>query len=186
MDGIDLSLGKRKLQFPKLLQCAVLLFYFCACSCARFLTLPMLLSLPRQIPAVIPSTQHKELPIRLCWTLQRLICATAPPHPHQLLGASSFPRSAGSCKERSPAAEHHGSTQGTTTSQQRTKQSKLLEQNRHCLSSNSTASFQLVLPSCHSTMHILFSFFHEVIFPLLLSTLPDFFWSMLCLSLISI
>lgn len=148
MDGIDLSLGKSKLQFSKLLQCAVLLFYFCACSCARFLTLPMLLSLPRQIPAVIPSTQHKELPIRLCWTLQRLICATAPPHPHQLLGASSFPRSAGNCKERSTAAEHHGSTQGTTTSHQRTKQSKLLEQNRHCFFS--TCSSLLPLNNAYS------------------------------------
>lgn len=110
MDGIDLSPEKRKLQFPNLPQCAALTFYFCACSCARFFPLPVLLSLPRQIPAVIPSTQRKELPTRLCWTLQRLIYATAPPLPHQLLGTASLPRSAGSCKERSPAAKHHGST----------------------------------------------------------------------------
>lgn len=54
------------------------------------LTLPF--SLPRQIPAVIPSTQCNKLPIRLCCTFQRQMCATAPPLLHQLLGTVSLPR----------------------------------------------------------------------------------------------
>lgn len=142
------------------------------CSCfisapvhmnAFSLSLTLALSLPRKIPAVIPSTQCNKLPIRLCCTFQRQICATAPPLLHQLLGTVSLP-----CREPSPASERHGNTQGHSKSYQRTKRSKLLKQDRsllvlkqHCWSSKSTASFQLVLPSCHTPVHVFF-FFHSI------------------------
>lgn len=72
-------------------------FHFCASSCACFLSL----TLTKQIPAVTPSALCKQLPIRLCCKLQRLICAAAPPLFHQLLGAAPLPPAAGSCEEQS-------------------------------------------------------------------------------------
>lgn len=92
-------------------------FHFCASSCACFLSL----TLTKQIPAVTPSALCKQLPIRLCCKLQRLICAAAPPLFHQLLGAAPLPPAAGSCEEQSTTTGYRNPTQGATVTNRRPK-----------------------------------------------------------------
>jgi len=130
--------------------------------CSGFISVPAhvhafspLLSLPRQIPGVIPSTQCNELPIRLCCHLaQSDLCnSSTPPSPASRgCFAATFGRLQGAVRSRA----HHGSThRATTTSYQRTKWSNYWNKINTADPQNSTASFQLVIPSCHSPTHVL-------------------------------